>query len=391
MRWPFAGNDEGAAIPDDSNSPPEISFAFRLFRELARQNSSSSIFFSPCSVMLSLAMVYEGATGETRSEMASGLQLSGLDTAGVATVVARLRSILQGNVDVELLIANSLWCNKSIPVDPAFSARIHEEYGAEVREVDFAAASAAAQINAWVSEKTAGKIPHMVDCLDPLTLLVALNAIYFKGRWQQPFHKSLTKDQIFTTGSGIQKTLPRMLKGGKVPYFATSDFQAVALPYQGSRVAMYVFLPAAKSSLTKFQAMLSAAEWGNWMKQFVLMGGWLHLPRFKMNYQARLRDALAGLGMARAFDPKRAEFAGIRSGPPPIWIDNVLHHAVAEVNEEGTEAAAATATLMGGMAARRETPEPTFEMIVDRPFLFVIRDQASGNILFMGSVVDPTS
>jgi len=104
-----------------------------------------------------------------------------------------------------------------------------------------------------------------------------------------------------------------------------------------------------------------------------------------------LRDALAGLGMARAFDPKRAEFAGIRSGPPPIWIDNVLHHAVAEVNEEGTEAAAATATLMGGMAARREPPEPTFEMIVDRPFLFVIRDQASGNILFMGSVVDPTS
>ena len=394
MRWPFTrGNPEGAAaLPDESSAPPETRFTFKLFHELARQEPSANIFFSPCSVMLCLAMVYDGARGETRSGMASALELSGLDSAGVESVVARLRTVLEAHeAGVQLLISNSLWCNRSIQVDPAYSTRAHEIYDAEVEEVDFTAGAAVGRINAWVSDKTAGKIPHMVDSLDPLTLLVALNAIYFKGLWEQPFQRDWTRDGPFTTGSGKEKILPRMLQRGRFRYFERREFQAVALPYQGSRIAMHVLLPARNSSLQKLQDLLGAARWEDWTKQLAPMKGSVQLPRFKMSYAAQLRGALVNLGMERAFDRERAEFGGIRNRPPQVWIDQVLHRAVAEVNEEGTEAAAATMTVMRAMSAMRPRPEPEFEMIVDRPFLFLIRDETSGNILFMGSVVDPNA
>jgi serine protease inhibitor len=394
MRWLFTRDnpERATALPEAISAPPEICFTFKLFQELAQQDSSANILFSPCSVMLCLAMVYDGARGETRSGMASALQLSGLDSEGVESVVARLRSVLQWReAGVQLLLSNSLWCNQSIHVDPAYTTRAHEIYDAEVREVDFAAADAASRINAWVSEKTAGLIPRMVDGLDPLTLLAALNAIYFKGLWKHPFLKVMTRDEIFTTGAGEKKTLPRMLQMGTFRYWEQREFQAVALPYKGSRIAMYVLLPAQNSSLGELHGLLSAARWEAWTKGFGQMQGSVHLPRFKTNYVASLRPALVNLGMERAFDPKRAEFGGIQSSPPPVWIDQVLHRAVAEVNEEGTEAAAAMMTQMLGSSPRPERPKPYFKMIVDRPFLFLIRDEMSGNILFMGSVVDPSA
>jgi serpin B len=292
---------------------------------------------------------------------------------------------------VQVLISNSLWCNRSIRVDPAYATRAHEIYDAEVQEMDFAAADAPARINAWVSENTAGKIPHMIDSLERLTLLVALNAIYFKGLWKQPFQRDWTRDRPFTTGSGTEKILPRMLQRGRFRYFEQREFQAVVLPYQGSRIAMYVLLPERNSSLQKLHDLLGAARWEGWTKQLALTKGSVHLPRFKMNYAAELRGALVNLGMERAFDQERAEFGGIRREPPPVWIAQLLHRAVAEVNEEGTEAAAATMVVMPMMAMRPQRPEPEFEMIVDRPFLFLIRDEMSGSILFMGSVVDPTT
>jgi|SRR5271169_2659735 len=395
MPWPFTRrNAEGiaAALSDEITAPPGTRFTFKLFHELARQDPSANIFFSPCSVMLCLAMVYDGARGETRSGMAKALELFGLDSAGVESAIARLRSVLQTHeAGVQLLISNSLWCNQSIQVDSAFTSRAREMYDAEVREVDFAAADTPARINAWVSEKTAAKIPHVVDSLDPLTLLVALNAIYFKGLWRQPFQRDKTRERPFTTGSGKQKILPLMLQRGRFRYFEQREFQAVVLPYQGSRVAMYVFLPARKSSLQKLHGLLSATRWESWMNQPAWMPGSVQLPRFKMSYAAQLRAALVNLGMERAFDRERAEFGGIRNEPPPVWIDEVLHRAVAEVNEEGTEAAAATMSMVPLSAKGWQRPEREFEMIVDRPFLFLIRDEKSGNVLFMGSVVDPTA
>ncbi len=159
--------------------------------------------------MLCLAMIYDGARGETRSGMANALELSGLDAAGVESAIAGLRSVLEAReAGVQLLISNSLWCNQSIQVDPAFTARGREMYGADVRDVDFAATDTPARINAWVSEKTATKIPHMIDSLDPLTLLVALNAIYFKGLWGQPFQRALTRDRPLRPARGKRRFCP---------------------------------------------------------------------------------------------------------------------------------------------------------------------------------------
>jgi serpin B len=394
MRWPFTRDnlEPATALPEEISAPAEICFTFKLFQELAQQDSSANIFFSPCSVMLCLAMVYDGARGETRSGMANALQLSGLDSEGVGGVVAGLRSVLHGQeAGVQVRISNSLWCNQSIHVDPAYVTRAREIYDAEVREVDFAAVEAASRINAWVNEKTAGLIPRMVDGLDPLTLLAALNAIYFKGLWKHPFLKVMTRDEIFTTGAGEKKTLPRMLQMGTFRYWEQREFQAVALPYKGSRIAMYVLLPSQDFSLGELHDLLSAARWDAWTKRFAQMQGSVYLPRFKTKYVASLRPALVNLGMERAFDPKRAEFGGIQSSPSPLWIDQVVHRAVAEVNEEGTEAAAAMMTEMLGSSLRPERPKPHFKMIVDRPFLFLIRDEMSGNILFIGSIVDPNS
>jgi serine protease inhibitor len=368
---------------------PEVRFAFKLFHELVRQPPSTNIFFSPCSVMLCLATAYDGARGETRNGMAKALELAGLDSVGVENTIAQLTSVLQAHdAGVQLLIANSLWCNRSIHVDPEYTTRAHKIYNAEVREIDFAAADAATRINAWVSEKTASMIPHMVDSLAPDTLMVALNAIYFKGLWKQPFLRRLTRDEPFTTGSGATKTLPRMRRGGTFRYLERPDFQAVVLPYEGFRIAMYVLLPARNSSLQQLLDSLSAGQWESWTKQFAEAKGSVQLPRFKMSYRAELRPAIVNLGMELAFDRRRADFGGIRN-EPPLWIDQVLHRAVAEVNEEGTEAAAATASMIMGAALRPRRPEPYFEMIIDRPFLFLIRDETTGNILFLGSVVDP--
>ena len=401
MVWPFnrrnlrtAGSLFAATVapPIALPAPPEIRFTFKLFRELARKDPSANIFFSPCSVMLCLAMVCDGASGETRDGMAKALELSGLDAKGLEDAIAGLRSVLaaQGS-GVQLLISNSLWCSQSIPVDAAFTARVHDIYDAEVHEIDFGAQDASARINSWVSEKTARMIPQIADGFNPLTLLVALNAIYFKGGWSEPFHRVFTREEPFTTGDGHRKPVPTMRQSGKFRYSEQAEFQAVVLPYAGKRISMYVLLPARESNLQRLRDALGAGEWQVLTKKFDETKGSVLFPRFKVNYSAALRGALTNLGMERAFDHERAEFAGIRKPPPLVWIDEVLHKAVAEVNEEGTEAAAATMSEMFGASMERSRPEPHFEMVVDRPFLFLIRDESSGNILFMGSVVDPTT
>src|SRR5271169_785742 len=315
MPWPFTRrNAEGiaAALSDEITAPPGTRFTFKLFHELARQDPSANIFFSPCSVMLCLAMVYDGARGETRSGMAKALELFGLDSAGVESAIARLRSVLQTHeAGVQLLISNSLWCNQSIQVDSAFTSRAREMYDAEVREVDFAAADTPARINAWVSEKTAAKIPHVVDSLDPLTLLVALNAIYFKGLWRQPFQRDKTRERPFTTGSGKQKILPLMLQRGRFRYFEQREFQAVVLPYQGSRVAM-CFSSCAKVQSAEAPRVAERHSMGK-LDEPACLDAWLGAA-------AALQDELCGSVAGGSGQPWNG--AGVRSRARRVWRDS---------------------------------------------------------------------
>jgi serine protease inhibitor len=389
MPWPFyrrrtamleSRSEVGGALTDR--------FGLRLFRELVRPDPLQNVVFSPCSVMFCLAMMYEGATGETRQAIAEILGISNLDEHGRSLAMVQLKSALHTPGDVQLLVANSLWCNRQIAVRADYIARMREDLDAQVESVDFTSAETIHRINAWVRENTRGKISRIVESIPPLALIVALNAIYFKGQWNRPFDRLQTHDELFTTGGGQKGKVPMMRKSGRFRYLQRRMFQAVAIPYESFRTSMYVFLPARGRTLGDFEQTLTSGEWQNWMSDFEDVGGLVALPRFSVSYGSCLNRPLKEMGMAVAFDQQRARFEGISSVPPESWIDLVFHRAVAEVNEEGTEAAAVTSMTVLAASVRRRR-ERTFEMIVDRPFFFAIRDDYNGVVLFMGGVADP--
>jgi serine protease inhibitor len=389
MPWPFARELSAIFASDvpDTSSSPSTRFAFKLFQQLATADASN-VFFSPSSVMLCLAMVQELASGETRQAMAKALEIADLTPADAQLAITPLKSAFRPRPEVTVRSANSLWCSDRAQVRPELAAKLHDLYEAELTSLDFAAAGAVPRINAWVSDQTNGMISHILDQLSPIDVLVAINAIYFKGCWTIPFIRAITRDGPFTTATGQTKQLPMMLQGAKYDYYEDGRLQAVALPYNGG-MAMYVVLPAERTDLQQFQRSLTSGLWESWLAKLEPMPGTILLPRFKLDYFAPLEPALKALGMERAFDRNRAEFEGIQAGGQAVWIDRVVHRAVAEVNEEGTEAAAATMVCESFSAMRPVRPPRTFQMIVNRPFFVAIRDQATGTILFMGWIGDP--
>ena len=361
-------------------------FAFKALRELVRANDTSNVFWSPFSVMLCLMMLWEGATGETRETMAKVLEIVE-DPEGYQRFLKAALAI--SSPGLELAIANSLWCDEQARVLPAFLTIAREKYAAKVVSLPFQSPDAVPRINAWVADQTRGKIGSIIDALSPSEPLVALNAIYFKGLWKAPFEKALTRDERFFTPVNHSIHIPMMRRSGYYPYYEDSDFQAVRLPYQGDRVGMYVFLPSKKCGLPAFLRTLTSAQWGRWMWTFTPTEGMVGVPRFRIEHRIDLVPILANLGMSQVFDPERAEFDGVALPPPPIYMGQAIHRALVEVTEEGTEAAAVNEAFVC-LAAARSTQPRLFQMILDRPFFFAIRDDHSNVILFMGVVNDPT-
>jgi len=364
------------------------SFGFKLFAEVAKQDAGKNVFVSPASVGLALAMTYNGAVGETKQGMERALETRGMNHAELNRAYAQLRAALESaDPKVQLNIANSLWGKKGVTFNPEFIRRNQQYYGAEVKALDFGDPSAAVTINSWVAEKTKGKIDQIIDRIDAQSILLLINAIYFKGAWAEEFNKQKTRDEQFTTGAGTQKRHPMMHQSGNYRYYEARDFQAVSLPYGGGRVSMFIFLPAQNVGLNAFQKTLTATNWDEWMKGFAETKGDIAVPRFKVTYEIGLNDALNALGMGIAFDPDRADFSGVVQGSERVFISRVKHKTFAEVNEEGTEAAAVTSVEMRATSAMR--PRDAFRMIVDRPFFCAIRDNKTGSLLFMGSITDP--
>lgn len=373
-----------------ASASPADRFAFKLFRELTQGNESSNVFFSPFSVMLCLLLVYDGSTGETREAIAKVLEIAGEQPAALQRSLQFLKSVLQvKDPGIDLIIANSLWCDDQLRVQPDFLARAQANYRAVVVSLSLCSLDAVGRINAWVAEKTNNKIRNLIDQLGPLSLLVAVNAIYFKGLWAAPFEKRLTRMEAFHAPGKQTPRVPFMHQEDTYPYYEERTFQAVRLPYRGRLLGMYVFLPTKKSSLAEFLRALNSGRWDHWMRCFENMKGTVVLPRFKVEHKLELTTILQNLGMAQAFDPQSARFDCIAPPPPPIWIDRVIHQALVEVDEEGTEAAAATAVLATGSSLAWSPGARVFQMIVERPFFFAIRDHRSGTILFMGSVNNP--
>ncbi|BAY86499.1 serpin family proteinase inhibitor I4 [Calothrix parasitica NIES-267] len=377
--------DKSASI-DTKLVSANTKFGFNLFSQLLVKDNNKNIFVSPSSIALALAMTYNGADGSTKEVMAKALELQGLNLQQVNSNYAELKKSLENpDPKVNLNIANSLWADQNVNLKSDFIQNNQEFYQAKVANLDFADSDTPNKINSWVKENTQGKIEKIVDKIDPNQVLFLLNAIYFKGSWKQEFDQEKTAQLPFYLLSGEEKQHPMMSQSGDYKYYESEKFQAVSLPYgENGRVSFYVFLPKQDSDLNSFYDSLNAANWEKWMSQFALRNGSLRLPRFKMDYEATLNDALSALGMEEAFT-NNANFSEMGNN---LKISQVKHKTFVEVNEEGTEAAATTSVGIALTSAQIPSQKP-FRMIVDRPFFCAIRDNQTGTVLFMGSIVEP--
>lgn len=376
-------------MPDERLNAASSRFAFKLYDQILKKPAGPNTFVSPTSVMIALAMTYNGADGPTRQAMARALEIEGLSLDEANRAFGDLQSALaSADPKLQLRIANSLWARNGLVLKPAFLARNKQYYGADITTLNFDNPSAAETINSWVNKKTDGKIEKIIDRIEADNVLFLINAIYFKGTWQFEFKKENTKPEPFKLPGGQQKQVPMMSQAGSYNYYKGADFQAVALPYGQGRVSMYVFLPDEQKSLEQFERNLTPENWDTWMKSFNMSPGDVMLPRFKVEWESNLNEALTAIGMADAFDSSRANFsqmAEVNAGK--LYISEVKHKAWGEVNEEGTVAAAVTS--VGISLTSVQKPRERFSMKVDRPFFFAIRDNQTGVLLFMGSITNP--
>ncbi len=364
-------------------------FAFDLFKQVVKKQPDANVFISPFSVSTVLQMVGNGAAGETRTEMQGVLKTTGLPAGLLNQACRNLNQSLTSLPDVTLILANGIWYQDGIQLKPAFVAENKNYFLAGLAGVDFAKPKSADIINGWAEKKTRGKIKDVVQFpFPPLTRVILANAIYFKGKWERPFDGNLTKPHTFHLSNGGEKPAPMMRQRGRFSYQASDGYQAVRLPYAGGRLQMYLFLPGTNSSPTNLLADWNSETWRNKiLPQFTGREGTLELPRFKIEYKVALNDPLRELGMRQAFIPGAADFTSMADSREGLYVSEVWQKSFVDVNEEGTEAAAVTGVRMTALAGMR--PLQSFEMIVDRPFFFVIEDGQTQSILFMGLVYDP--
>jgi len=363
-------------------------FGFRLYRELAARDGN--VFLSPTSIELALGMAYNGARGTTREGMAKALGYGDMTLDEVNKANAEVLALL-ANPDpkVDLYVANAVWAKQGTTYDSGFMQRCKDSFLAEPFTVDFAQPEAATRINDWVKQKTMDKIKDLVTAEAIRdAIMVLTNAIYFKAGWTDEFPAAATKDGPFTTGAGEQVTVPLMSRSGSFEYMENDTFQMVRLPYQGQFVGMYVLLPKEGIALKDVTAKLTASDWKNWVAGMASKPGQVSLPRFRTEFSSSLKPSLSALGMADAFDTSKADLNGIL--PPGatterVFISDALHKTYLSVDEQGTEAAAATAVIMGVTSV----PANPFRMVVNRPFLLAIADKPTGMILFVGSISNP--
>lgn len=366
-------------------------FAIDLYGQLRHQ--PGNLFFSPESISTAFAMAYAGARGETAAQMASVFHFTLPQERLQPAMGALLSGMNAQHKSYELRVADALWAQRDENFLPTYLKLVEENYGAGFHRVDFKTAPEAARgdINRWVEQQTSDKIRNLIGpgVLNPMTRLVLTNAIYFKGDWRDPFAKAETKDEDFYLSGSRAVKRPMMHRTGSYRYYDGGNFQELELSYAGGDLAMVVLLPKDRAGLPTLEQAFTAAAAAGWVDDLkpapkVI----LTLPRFTMTQQFELSGVLEKMGMARAFS-NAADFSGM-TDKPELTISAAIHKAYIDVNEKGTEAAAATSVVMGAMAMRRPMPEPPpIVFRADHPFLFLIRDTRSGSILFMGRVADP--
>lgn len=368
-----------AAPVDTRIVAADNTFGFRLFDALRKTDAGKNVFVSPTSLALALQIAYNGAAGETQSGMAQALALSGLSVADVNSQNAALQaSLVSPDPQVQVVIANSLWTGK-IPIRAEFVTANTTYYGSQLGDL----AGAPDNVNAWVSNKTNGKITNLLPQRDYSNdTAILANAVYFKGAWTTPFEAYATQNGDFTLADGSKVSVPLMHRTGAYGYYAGDNFQMARLPYGAGRVSMIVVVPNAGTGLEAVLDKLTPESWNTWVAGLKEDSVDLTLPKFKSEYSRSVKGTLSALGMDRAFSDA-ADFSNLT--PRSSKISDVFHKTFVEVNEVGTEAAAGT----GVVIVPTSVAVGKYTVTLDRPFLYAIRDDKTGTILFVGRLSDP--
>jgi serpin B len=361
-------------------------FSWKLFKSISL-GENQNVIVSPLSVAFSVAMVLNGAKGETRQSILETLGLGGLSMEQINSSFSGLFKLLVSmDPNVQMEIANSVWYRKGLNVERVFINRLHTFFQAEIQALNFDDPLAVRVVNRWVEEKTHGKIKRIVDRFDGVDMMCLMNALYFKAMWTIQFDKQDTKNDTFTIKPGRSIAVKMMSVINDFEYTETALFQAINLPYGSRHFRMTILLPKEGIPVDSVIARLSTSAWEQWQASMKQMRGWVKMPKFKETYKKSLVEPLAQLGMKICFTPQKADFSGITT-QKELYISEVLHKTFVAVDEEGTEAAAVTATTLTTVSF--PTPDIRFTMNVNRPFLFVIWDHYTRSVLFAGKMVRP--
>ena len=391
-----------SATPPAPLARAENAFAVDLYGKLRQQ--PGNLFFSPYSIATSVGMAYAGARGGTAAEIARVLHLDMLEQNGphadlraAFLQAARQRPVPQsaGAGDFQFYAANALWGAKGYAFNQRFIATIKNSFGGDLEPVDFREAQAARnRINGWVAGQTQNKIQDLIGpgVLSRHTRMVLTNAVYFKAKWQFLFEAESTKKGIFHIAADKHVDVAMMNMRMYFPLAMAKEVKVLSLPYDYGTVSMVIILPNRKDDLRKIEAGLSATTLNRWLASARVREVSLSLPRFKTRCDFDLRSTLMALGMKKAFIPSEADLTGIADvSRRPLYISDVIHQAFVGVDENGTEATAATAVTVTASAGAAMPGPPPVRFNANHPFIYLIRDNRSGEILFMGRVADPVS
>lgn len=386
---PPVADDQGATIEGEKEVVQgNNQFSFDLYQEMNKQESGN-VFYSPYSIFSALAMTYEGAENETAQEMKSVFYFPSKEELRPNFALVYNKINQASNDAYELRTGNALWVQHDYSFLDGYLSRVESYYGGKAANLDFVKEPEKSRntINSFIAEQTNDKIKDLISAsdLDSGTRMVLTNAIYFKGLWEYEFKKDRTREEDFKVSDDqtVKVEMMELRPEEDLNYAETEDLQIIELPYQGEKVSMFVILP--REDLSQLEPLNEEKfrEWQGQMQERPVDS--VYLPKFKFKTKYYLKDVLVNMGMSNAFNPGLADFSGMTRGRD-LFIDFVVHQAFVEVDEKGTEAAAAT-----GVGMKLTAVMPQYQRIfnADHPFIFVLQDNETDSILFLGKVVDP--
>ncbi|EAZ88994.1 Proteinase inhibitor I4, serpin [Crocosphaera chwakensis CCY0110] len=364
----------------------QVEFGFKLFSTLTKNQKPQNIFISPTSIALTLSMLYNGATGTTQKEIARGLSFHDISV----DTLNRGNQMLQHDLNSHpsygsLAITHSLWAREGFSFRYQFLKDSRSYYQAQITNLDFASSEAQGIMNRWITEETQGEIQTIVDSTQADDVLFLINTASFQGFWKTGFDRNLIKDKPFYITDTSVKIFPFMSREGIYNFLETPQLKAIELPYDNDRFSLYLFLPKPEYNLSKMVEKLTAEKLSKLLSKFRKTQALLELPRFRLNYEVDLTESLKSLGFSTMFDPAKAEFSELSSHP--TYVNGLKHQTLLVLDEQGIKPATPNNFVVETASVDNVVEKSSF--IVDRPFFSIIRDNQTGNILFMGVIVEP--